>query len=116
QNPASLWSVVTCHRFCPQRLDAAPGSEFRPVWLRQVAADQSGDRSPHSKERHNFNRSRPNYGVAAGLAFGCGFICGCGSAILIVVRIVSHVGVAFFTALSELRKVRTTRRWPTTAE
>ncbi len=43
---------MTCHRFLQRRLDAAFifSSHTTSLGLRQVAADQSGDRSPHSKE------------------------------------------------------------------
>src|SRR5437016_13903288 len=46
-----IWSAVTCHRFGLRR----PGAVVLKVdssepWSRQVATDQSGDRSPHSKE------------------------------------------------------------------
>jgi len=30
------------------------------LWLRQVAADESGDRSPHSKERHKVLKNKQN--------------------------------------------------------
>ena len=46
----TLWSAVTCHRFGPGRLDAQLFDRSNVTRSRQVATDQSGDRSPHSKE------------------------------------------------------------------
>ena len=46
-----IWSAVTCHRFSLQRPGAVVLSvDSSESWSRQVATDQSGDRSPHSKE------------------------------------------------------------------
>ena len=60
QRRAPLWSAVTCHRFGPGRPVAAflrsagprvsTNLVFHLQRLRQVAADQSADRSAHSKE------------------------------------------------------------------
>ena len=43
-----FWSAVTCHRFGLRRLDAAI-SPIDSLSGREVATNQSGDRSPHSK-------------------------------------------------------------------
>src|ERR1043166_347626 len=54
------------------------------------------------------------YGVDLGLGLGC--VLGCGDSTLIVVRIRSQTGAAFFRSLSGPSNVSTTRRCPTTAD
>jgi len=47
---ATLWSALTCQRFGRSRPVAATVALSQSKLRRQAASDQSGDRSPHSKE------------------------------------------------------------------
>jgi hypothetical protein len=56
----SIWSAVTCHRFCPQRLDAA---SVKPSIQRAKGCDRSqptkaltGQRTPKMRLRHESER------------------------------------------------------------
>jgi len=54
---AALWSAVTCHRFGITRPVAASAGYVPADHRRQAASDQSGDRSPHSKEFAGLDQS-----------------------------------------------------------
>src|SRR5882724_12262796 len=45
-----IWSALTRQRFSTRRLVAARLATALPIWPRQVAAWESGDKSPHSKK------------------------------------------------------------------